>query len=128
MEVRSPFLSIPLIEFSNQLPDKLKMQGTELKLLLRKTLANRGFPKSITNQQKQGFTFPIARWMKGQLREMVINLNTDIESLTDGEVSSCQLKIIIDQHLSGKRNNYRIIYNLMVFSYWRKRYPNIDFA
>ena len=128
MEVRSPFLSIPLVEFVNRLPDRLKGNKGSFKILLRRSLEKRGFPGAITKQKKQGFTFPLARWLKDQMLDLVMELNDDIEVLTGGEVSSKELKKIINQHLSGHRNNYRIIYNLIVFNAWRKRYPGLDFA
>jgi len=127
LEVRSPFLSTRLFELVNQLPDRVKLQGSDLKRVLRETLRRRGFPPAVTEQPKQGFTFPIARWLKGHLRGMVDDL-ADVEAVTSGEVSAPVLQHLVDQHLAGRRNNYRIIYCLIVFKAWRKRYPGLDFA
>ena len=127
LEVRSPFLSVGLVEFANRLPDRVKARGGDLKRVLRESLRRRGFPTAVTEQRKQGFTFPLARWLKDSMRNMVDDL-ADVEAVTSGEVSAPALQHIVDQHLSGRRNNYRIIYNLIVFKSWRKRYPGLDFA
>ena len=64
LEVRSPFLSLPLVEFANRLPDRFKMKNGNLKVLLRRVAAKQGLSAEIVKQRKQGFTFPVARWLK----------------------------------------------------------------
>ncbi len=43
------------------------------------------------------------------------------EGLIDGAV----LSRILDDHLAGRRNLYRIVYCLDVFRAWRARYANL---
>jgi len=122
-EVRSPFLTISMIKFANRLPDGLKWQSGESKRLLKTTMARCGFSDPILKQKKQGFTFPIARWLKTDLRQWLDNLAEDeaLEDLVDRKV----LKALIASHLSGKRNNYRILFNLIAFQAWRKNFPEV---
>ena len=127
LEARSPFLSVPMIEFANRLPNRFKVSRMQLKVLLKHVLKQRQFPDPIVRQRKQGFTFPIARWLKQSMRPMVDALS-DIEEITDGEVSLKELNRMIDQHMDGRRSYYRIIYNLIVFRAWRKRNPGLTFA
>jgi asparagine synthase (glutamine-hydrolysing) len=68
LEVRSPFLVVALVEFANRLPDRFKMKNGNLKILLRRAAAKRGLSAEIVEQRKQGFTFPVARWLKTTLR------------------------------------------------------------
>ena len=124
LEVRSPFLSVPLIEFANKLPDHLKTSKGELKKILKYAARQRGFQKTIYNQKKQGFTFPLARWLKTALKSKME------ESLSPGRwdnglINPFFLKYLKEQHLSGKRNNYRILFNLMVFRKWLDKYPSV---
>jgi len=127
LEVRSPFLSVPLIEFANRLPDAIKVQRGGLKRVLREILARRQFPAEILNQRKHGFTFPLARWLKEDMRGLVDDL-ADVNALTGGEVDGDSFKLLTEQHLSGRRNLYRIIYNMIVFRAWRMRYPSLEFS
>jgi len=127
LEVRSPFLSPELITFANSLPDSLKNNRFELKHILRESLRRRGYSKLISNQAKQGFTFPIARWLKTSLRPLVDDLG-DASDWTGGEVDKEYVSLLCQDHLSGRANNFRIIYNLIVFYAWRKRYPKLEFS
>ena len=58
----------------------------------------------------------------------MVDALSDIEEITDGEVSLKELNRMIDQHMDGRRSYYRIIYNLIVFRAWRKRNPGLTFA
>ena len=124
LEARSPFLSPSLIEFANKLPDSLKFTQGELKVILRRVLQQKSFPKSIYAQDKQGFTFPLARWLKNALKE---KMNTLLSALKwhDGLVDRSCLRSLMSEHLLGKRNNYRILFNLMVFRAWLDKYPQV---
>lgn len=126
LEMRSPFLSLPLVEFVNRLPDRFKAEGRDLKVLPRRLLQRRGFPTAITAQRKQGFTFPLARWLKSSLRDHVAALAVD--DALEGLVERSQVANLLEQHFSGRQNNYRILFNLLVFSAWRRRYPGLEIA
>ncbi len=121
MEVRSPFLSRPLIEFANKLPDNFKTDRGVLKKILRQTLRNRSYPELIYKQKKQGFTFPLARWLKTALKDQMNRIFK--ERLAEGLIDYSYLEFLKAEHLSGKRNNYRILFNFMAFSKWLEKYP-----
>ncbi len=124
MEVRSPFLSLPLIEFANRLPDHFKAGKGDLKRILRCAIQERGFPENIYKQKKQGFTFPIARWLKTALKDkMDKTLSSD--KWENGLINIPYMEYLKEQHLQGGRNNYRILFNLMVFCQWLEKYPHV---
>ena len=125
MEVRSPFLSKPLVEFANSLPDDMKIRSQSLKWLLKRSAEAYEFPPEICSQTKRGFTFPIARWLKGPLKSTMEEMLSP-EALNHKLVDHMQIKNLVDNHISGKQNNYRIIYNLMAFQAWYKRHPEIS--
>lgn len=124
-EVRAPFLSVPLVTFANRLPDRMKIRGGQTKWLLKTVAKARGLPGSIVSQRKQGFTFPIARWLKSALKPMMVELLERDEWDADGLVDTAAIGRIVDDHLAGRRNNYRLLYNLMCFRAWRRNYPQI---
>lgn len=125
LEVRSPFLSLPLVELANQLPDSYKANGNSLKILLRDSAAQRGLPAEIVSQPKQGFTFPLARWLKSSLRTRAEGL-LESSDWTDGLVDPVAVKHYLDQHIDAKRNNYRLLYALIIFQAWRAKYPRLE--
>lgn len=125
LEVRSPLLSPDLVTFANRLPDRLKLHANQPKWLLKKVAEKRGLPAPITAQKKQGFTFPLARWLKSSLRPAMDDLLDADEWASDGLVDCSLVTRWRDEHVDGRRNNYRILYNLMCFRAWRRAFPDI---
>lgn len=123
LEARCPLLNASVVTFANRLPDSVRTCGGSLKWPLKRILARRGFPQSILNQSKRGFTFPVARWLKTKLRPAIEALREDKElhQLVDKQT----LNTLIDDHLAGRRNVYRILFNLITFCAWRKNLPGV---
>lgn len=69
LEVRVPFLDLPLVEFAARLPGAVRANGHAPKWLLLAALKD-CFPPG-TAGAKQGFTFPLGRWLQGPLRPRV---------------------------------------------------------
>jgi asparagine synthase (glutamine-hydrolysing) len=122
-EIRSPFLMRSIIEFANSLPDNFKLEGNRLKKLLKLAVSRWRFPSTIINQKKRGFAFPVARWLKTELKPKLDQLTQDktLTELMDKEF----LNQLISDHLDGKKNNYRILLNLIVFSAWKNKFPQV---
>jgi asparagine synthase (glutamine-hydrolysing) len=125
LEVRSPFLSRPLIEFANTLPFNLKYRRLVLKRFLRRVAERRGLPHAVVTQQKQGFTLPAARWLKTSLRAGAEELFVSPE-WADGLVNLPVLRRYFEEHMTGQRNHYRVLYHLMMFQAWRRKYPALQ--
>jgi asparagine synthase (glutamine-hydrolysing) len=69
LEVRVPFLDLPLVNYVSALPGSVKRSaGSPPKLLLRQACAH-VLPAEIASRPKTGFTLPIGSWMRGELRE-----------------------------------------------------------
>jgi asparagine synthase (glutamine-hydrolysing) len=70
LEVRVPFLDIPLVEYVLGLPESIKRRNGHTKALLIAALKDL-LPQEIANQPKRTFTFPWEYWMRGKLGERV---------------------------------------------------------
>jgi asparagine synthase (glutamine-hydrolysing) len=120
LEVRCPFLDPRLVEFANRLPNSFKLKNGRTKagfkeLLLKKNL----LPERIVNRKKKGFGIPVARWLKNELRaefegRVIHNWPKDLPPLVQSEVET-----LWGQHLSGKRNNYKELWALLMLSMWK---------
>jgi asparagine synthase (glutamine-hydrolysing) len=66
LELRVPFLDPKVAEFAFSLPRRMKVRGFAKKRLLRRALAPL-LPKEIVHGRKQGFSIPIAAWLRGPL-------------------------------------------------------------
>lgn len=72
VELRVPFLSNQMIDFSLTVPPLLKMFGVREKYILRKTFANI-LPKHILKRQKFGYSAPVSKFWDSS-REQVEDL------------------------------------------------------
>jgi len=127
LEVRAPFLSTKLIRFANRLPASIRMHDGTLKWPLRTALSRLGFSSGLAKQKKQGFTLPLARWQRRELADDTRGLS-GIPELSGDLLNREVLGKILDDHVGGRRNLYRIIHCLQVFCAWRRRYPSLAMA
>lgn len=67
LEVRSPFLSNSIVEFSNSIPTSYKILEGQAKPILKSSL-KQYVPSELFDRPKMGFGVPIAHWMRSELR------------------------------------------------------------
>ena len=128
IEVRSPFLNRKIINFAYDLHDDFKFKNNKyLKWILREHCKKLGFNSEIYKQKKQGFTFPIARWFRGPLSFLLIQLKSSTD-WHEGILNQNEIDALVDSHLNGYQNNYRILLNLVCLYHFKKKYPNVNFA
>jgi len=66
LEVRTPFLNVPLARFAERLPDDVLVADGRGKLILRE-VAYRYLPRDLIDMPKKGFGLPISDWARGSL-------------------------------------------------------------
>lgn len=127
LEVRCPFVDKSIIEFANKLPMDLKIKNGQLKKILTGLMESLNFPQYVVNHKKQGFTFPVASWLKGMLNKKMIDLLTPSGDESADIWNWPYITQMVNEHLEGKENHYRALWNIMVFIQWRRNYPNLRF-
>ncbi|MBI90193.1 MAG: asparagine synthase (glutamine-hydrolyzing) [Candidatus Marinimicrobia bacterium] len=73
VEGRSPFLSKYMLEFAPTLSDKLKINGTKTKFILRE-LSKKYLHRKLIKQPKRGFEVPLKHWVDYELRENIFDV------------------------------------------------------
>lgn len=68
MELRAPFLDQRIIELSKQIPIDKKINKSKTKIILKRILS-KYLPEEIIYQKKKGFDVPLAKWLKGELKD-----------------------------------------------------------
>jgi asparagine synthase (glutamine-hydrolysing) len=117
LEMRPVLVDYELVEFAARLPANLKLRGRELKYLLKK-VASRYLPPELINREKQGFSFPIARWLRSDLREFTRRLFAQSRFVELGLFDQDYMSRILEEHLGGAiDHNYRlwILINLEIW-------------
>ena len=73
LETRLPMLDHRLVEWASSLPANVRLRGGVGKWVL-KQLLYRDIPRTIFDQPKQGFSLPVATWLRGPLRDWAEDL------------------------------------------------------
>ena len=74
LEVRTPFLDIDFAEFCIQLPEQLKLDNENDKIILRETMGSY-WTETIRNRHKQGFGMSVKSWFE---EDNLMNLSNDL--------------------------------------------------
>jgi asparagine synthase (glutamine-hydrolysing) len=104
LEARSPFLDVPLTEFAWSLPPKWLISARETKPLLRQ-LARLRLPPAIASAPKRGFEVPVARWIAGELKELVHDslLSSDSRTMRLGNADMVRAFVTGADNFAGNR-------------------------
>jgi asparagine synthase (glutamine-hydrolysing) len=114
LETRSPFLDRRIVEFAARLPAAWKLKHRRLKYLTR-TLGERYLPKELVWRPKQGFGFPLALWLRGELRPLAEAVTADSRLAEAGIFRREETRRLLDEHLGGRvDHNFRLwmLFNL----------------
>lgn len=141
LETRVPFLDNDLVDLAvrmpaawkvrrapdgsladDNVPAKRRTTGTASgKVILRKAMAPL-VPAEILTRGKQGFSAPDASWFRGESIDYVDRLLRDpkasiYEFLRPGTVAD-----VLDEHRSGRANRRLMIWSLLSFEWWCRRF------
>ena len=121
LEVRAPLLDYELVEFVMGLPSKLKLKGFTSKYILKKTMKN-WLPDEVINRPKKGFGVPIAKWVKGPLKELFEDLLSSNRIKREGFLNPEYVTTLLQDHLANKKDNRKQLWTLLVWELWVNRY------
>lgn len=148
LETRAPFLDNDLVDFALRVPVKYKLKHVDRivrldendlrektaqlsnargdgKVVLRKALS-RYVPADYANGRKQGFSAPDASWFKGQSIDYIrTTLGTSNARLYD-YVDPDTTRVLLDEHMSGSVNHRLLIWSLLCFEWWLRRFRDND--
>jgi asparagine synthase (glutamine-hydrolysing) len=118
LETRAPFLDFRIIEFAfSRVPSRLKADHCRKKILA-KMLGKRLLPPSFDWERKQGFSIPLAQWLRKQWQ-------VDFRSLLfDGTCDffdRAELERLWGNHQKGFANSERL-FAIGMLQLWRHEY------
>ncbi len=117
LESRVPILDYTVAEFAASIPARYKLKGQQKKHILKQSLKG-VLPDTILYRKKAGFSLPIAAWIKGSLREMVLDVLSPDSLARAGLFNPEYVQRVIDDHMAGRRDNSRPIWGLTNFMLW----------
>jgi asparagine synthase (glutamine-hydrolysing) len=121
LEARVPFLDPVVAELALGLETKQKVRGFSKKRLLRRAAAPL-LPREIINGRKQGFSIPVAAWLRGDLATFARDVLAPEAIERQGYLDAGAVSRVLEEHISGKEDLSRQIWGLLNFTLWFDRY------
>ena len=123
LEARAPLLSKELAEFASKIPLKYKVNCFDTKIILKKAYKNQ-LPDFLFNQPKRGWVSPGAKWLRYpkiyDMAQAVLSENYYKETHQLFKWNNIQK--VLKNHCSKKEYNLIIIWALLTFQLWARRY------
>lgn len=121
LEIRAPFLDHHVVEFVSRLPYKMKLNGFTMKYILKRAMKDL-LPSGIANRPKKGFGIPIAKWIKGPLKEMTLDLLNPDRIKRGGIFDANEVSKLLKDHLDSKVDNRKKLWTLIIFELWQEKW------
>jgi asparagine synthase (glutamine-hydrolysing) len=121
LEVRAPLLDHEFVEFVMGLPSKWKLNGFTSKYILKKAMKN-FLPDEVIQRKKKGFGVPIAKWVKGPLKELFGDLLSADRIRREEFLNPEYVSSLLQDHLQNKKDNRKQLWTLLVWELWVNRY------
>ncbi len=121
LEARVPFLDPVVAELALALQTKQKVRGFSKKRLLRRAAAPL-VPQEIIRGRKQGFSIPVASWLRGDLAGFARDVLSPETIQRQGYLDAGAVTRVLDEHISGREDLSRQIWGLLNFTLWFDRY------
>lgn len=116
LEVRVPLLDDDLVEFVTAID--APSLGREPKPLLVRALGN-VLPAEVVRRPKQGFSFPMAHWMRGELRNVVDDALSPDAVRARGLFDPGAVRRLV-QRFVDHRQEYQAVWQLVILELWAR--------
>jgi len=120
LEVRAPFLDYTFVEFVNSIPFHLKLKGLTSKYILKRAMRDK-LPPDILARRKKGFGIPVAQWLASELRPLALDMFSEARIQRQGLFNPGEVTRLLNEHLSGKKDNRKQLWTLLMFQLWLDR-------
>jgi len=114
LEVREPLMDHELVEWVATLPSSLKLQGSNGKAFFKKAMEPH-LPNDVLYRPKMGFSVPLARWLRGPLRQYMRGALLDGPVLAGGWLNAPEVREAAGQHESGRADHSTPLWTLLMF-------------
>jgi asparagine synthase (glutamine-hydrolysing) len=121
LELRVPFLDNEVAALALGLATPLKVRGTAKKRLLRRALAPL-LPRQVLRGPKQGFSVPVAAWLRGPLQPFAREVLSAEALSRQGWLDPAAVAALLDRHCAGREDLSRQLWGLIAFTLWLDGY------
>ena len=121
VEVRPPFLDHRLVEFAARLPEQMKINGRQQKVVLKGLMQSK-LPAAVLRRPKTGLDIPAHDWLRGALRPLLM------DTLSAGAIDDTNLfrrdliESFISDHMERRANLGYHLWGLLILFLWIKHW------
>jgi asparagine synthase (glutamine-hydrolysing) len=122
LEARVPFLDREVVEYIQRLGPRFKVRNGRRKWLHRK-VCRKFLPASIIRRKKRGFGVNVVDdWFRGSVSGKMRDYLLGREALIFDYLNPEAVEQLYSQHVSGRRDNHKILFSLVVFEQWLRAF------
>jgi asparagine synthase (glutamine-hydrolysing) len=125
LEARVPYCDQVVAELALALPTRHKVRGFAKKRLLRRAVAPL-LPRAIVQGKKQGFSIPVAAWLRGELEPFARDVLSEQTLARQGYFRPGAVADLIDGHVERRHDFSRQIWGLLAFTLWVEHYAGVS--
>lgn len=124
LEVRVPFLDHEIVEFSKNIPLRMKIQNGKGKIILKKILKNY-LPDKLVEREKMGFGIRLNFLIEKKLSNYIESLlhSKEIQNQEIFDINFYKIKW--NEHKTKKRDWKYLFWNFFVFQKWFSRWNSV---
>lgn len=120
LELRVPFLDKKVFELARRIPTECKVNAGQTKIAMRGA-AEKTIPARTADKKKLGFPVPVRAWLRDEKYAGIVREAFNAPAAAEF-FNVMELNRMLDQHLSGKRDNWRQIWCVFIFLVWYDEY------
>jgi len=121
LEARVPLTDHRVVAFAWSLPAHMKIRHLAGKRILRQVLGRR-IPAEFIDRPKSGFGIPMAAWLRGPLREHLLDRLAPARVHAAGLVDPQAVSACIERHLSGRADEHEALWDMVTLHGWAERF------
>lgn len=120
LEARVPLLDHRVVEFALNLSPTLKYRGGTMKYLLKQVLYQH-LPAKLFDRPKQGFSIPLADWLRHDLRYLLEDYLSDAVVLRQGYADLPTVRRLRQEFSAGSDYPCNRLWTLMILHRWLEK-------
>lgn len=122
LEERVPLLDHKIIELGFQIPSRYKLSFKNTKIIYKEALKPY-LPEYLFNQPKRGWFTPMAKWLRTDFKNFAYSVLSEGYCHQTREFFNFdEIGKVLDDHINKKKYNLNLIWSLITFQIWYKRY------
>ncbi len=121
LEARAPLLDTRIYDYVWRLPLEAKIKDGQGKWLLRQVL-QRHVPQELFDRPKQGFSVPIDKWLREELKDWAEDLLDERELKAAGLLDYRVITKMWQEHKKGRGNHAERLWCVLMFQSWYRRW------